>query len=155
MTKMTTPELYRQLRAMGFSAEQAIAEINGTGAFPTRADHSATEYADDEPAETFAQSFERRRTVRVPVKANGSTRRVVNRGPRVEYAVRPLRKGQKVTVSMGNNTDVYKYLTSLRGRKATVPMIAKATGIMPHSVESSVYRLVTDGLLSKHAIESR
>ncbi len=142
---MTTPELYRQLRAMGFSAEQAIAELNGDGMFETAGSEL------DETVEAMVSP--RRRQISVPVPTR--TRRRVKRGPRMEYAAKPVPKGRKVQISMGNNTDVYKFLTSLRGRKATVPMIAKATGISPHSVESSVYRLVTDGLIAKSAIESR
>jgi hypothetical protein len=136
---LTPQEMYRQLRSLGFSAEQALAEMDGA---------SDASY-DNEPVEI--QPVARRQiAVSMPV-----ARRRVSRGPRMEYAAKPVPKGRKVVVSMGNNTDVYKFLTSLRGRKATVPMIAKATGISLHSVESSVYRLVTDGLIAKSAIEGR
>jgi hypothetical protein len=152
---MTNQEMYRQLRALGFSAEQALAEMDGSSddsydnAVARRA---ARPIIDGENGLSPTHSTKRNIRVAVPAVTN---RRRVARGPRMEYVIRPIPKGRKVTVSMGNNTDVYKYLSSLRGKAATVPMIAEATGISPHSVESSVYRLVTDKLIAKQPIEAR
>lgn len=154
---MSVQELYRQLRSLGFSAEQAIAEIHGDGMFEpsemTDAEHYAS--ATTSSGRPVINPPARGRQIAVTVPQTATRRRTVNRGPRMEYAAKPVPKGRKVVISMGNNTDVYKFLSSLRGRKATVPAIAKATGISPHSVESSVYRLVTDGLVVKSAIEGR
>jgi hypothetical protein len=92
---------------------------------------------------------------KVAVTMPTRSRRQVNRGPRMEYVAKAIPKGRKVTVAMGNNTDVYKYLVGLRGRAATIPQIADATGIPAHSVESSVYRLVSvDKLVTKQPISA-
>ena len=141
---MTKQEQYRQLRALGFSSEQALAEMDG--AADDSYDTAIAARSRRNGAEIVSEPTGRKVAVAIP-----TTRRRVSRGPRMEYVAKPIPKGRKVTVSMGNNTDVFKYLSSLRGKAATVPMIADATGISPHSVESSVYRLVTDKLVAKQA----
>lgn len=143
---MTNQETYRRLRALGFSAEQALAEMDGA--------------ADD----TYDNAVVARRTVAEPTPepamlvasraikvAVPKARRRTTRGPMFEYFARPVRKGAKVTISAGNNTDVYKALA--KGKPLSVPQIAQATGISPHSVESSVYQLRTAGLIDKQPIE--
>jgi hypothetical protein len=147
---MTKQEMYRQLRSLGFSAEQALDEMEGNsddtyeGAIVHRANRrqSATEII-SEPA---ADNGNRRKVaVSMPKR-----RRRVTRGPMFEYFAKPIRKGTKITVSAGNNTDVYKVLAK---RALSVPQIAEATGIPAHSVESSVYQLRTAGLVDKRPIE--
>jgi hypothetical protein len=129
--------MYARLRKLGFSAEQALEQMDGT--------------ADDSYESAVAARTARRlETASEPASANGrrtvsvpTTRRIVNRGPRMEYFAKPIPKGRKVTIAAGNSTDVFKVLSAARGRGMTVPDIAKATGIPAHSVEASVYRLVS------------
>jgi hypothetical protein len=151
MSNLTPQETFRRLRSLGFSAEQALAEMDGAAddsyeaaVANRRARMLPTDGADDMP------TVRRKVAVTMPARS----RRVVNRGPRMEYVAKAIPKGRKVTVAMGNNTDVYKYLVGLRGRAATIPQIAEATGIPAHSVESSVYRLVSvDKLVAKQPIK--
>jgi hypothetical protein len=147
--KLSAPELYRRLRALGFSAEQALVEMEGMGNEPVQtvstAARSVRRHNDETELATEDEIQTARRLVSVSVP-----RRVVNRGPRMEYIAAPVRKGQKITVAMGNNTDVYKVLS--KGKALTVPQIAKLTGISPHSVESSVYQLTSTGLVQKRLI---
>jgi hypothetical protein len=157
---MTKQEMYRQLRSLGFSAEQALDEMDGSAddSYESATIHRAGRAVQPpSPADmaAYMATTEREQTLRqiaagrkVAV-AMPSSRRSVTRGPMFEYFAKPVRKGAKITVSAGNNTDVYKVLSK---KALSVPAIAAATGIPAHSVESSVYQLRTAGLVDKRPI---
>lgn len=147
---ITNQELYRQLRSLGFSAEQALAEMHGESddTYESAMVHRAAKAVRSNPMVEPAAN-NRKVVVTVPSKRRA-------RGPMFEYFAKPIGK-RKITVAMGNNTDVYKALskTNRKGEALalSVPAIAEVTGIPAHSVESSVYQLRVAGLVDKRPIE--